>query len=303
MERRSPIALLTTFFTMLALSIFFNACNRMTGEIEPQNTKSSVAQKDSYARMSAYSCSQFIEPQVSQTQRSRMVSQYGADGGTNFDIAASAAPNLTTAYVNNLGSIVYNYMNQITNAIQNGAGDYANTFCDFCSQTYSSYSLYSSINNYLASIRSNIQSDPALTVTQRDALVNVLSAYDSNFHYISGLIEDNNDCFEDPNWYSSNRAGGAIIKGGGGMVIQSGFLSGLGRTLKKIVNIVATIVVTMAQFAFILAAYGYVIGSFVPMPGAPVTGIAVGAIAGGFVGLLFGIGRCINGDYVCIFSC
>lgn len=299
MERRSPITLLTAFFTLLALSISFNACNRMSGDIEPQNSKSSVAKKDSYARMSTTNCSQFIESQMSQTQRGRAINLMGVDGGTNFDIAVNAAPNLTTSYVNNMGSIVYSYMEQITNAIRDGAADYTNTFCDVCTQTYSSYSLYSSINNYLGPIRGSIQSNSSLTTPQRDVLLKALSAYDDNFHYISGLIEENSDCFEDPYWYNNNKSAGSLIISGGGIVVQRGFFSGLGKTLKKIVNITATVLIPVLKYALIFAAYGYMVASFV-VPPAFVTGLAVGAAIGGLIGIIEGFNECFNGQYVCI---
>lgn len=298
MERRSPIALLTTFFTMLALSIFFNACNRMTGDIEPQNSKSPVAQKDSYARLSTADCSSFYNPVLNQSQRDRAVALYGAAGGTAFDSCLGA--NLGSNYVSNYSSLVFSYMNQITIAITNGATAYANTICvsviPACTgiNVYLSSAFKSHIDGYLAPIRTSVQSDPALTTEQRSVIQNALSALDSNFEYVSSQIEGSDlingmsSCFPNPAWY-----------GGGLMMQPMGVLFGIGKVLRKVVNIVATVVIRVVEDAFKFGVWGALVATpFLAILGVPalVAGVAIGAL----IGFTNGVTAVLQGNYTCI---
>jgi hypothetical protein len=292
MERRSPIALFTTFFTMLVLSISFNACNRMSGDIEPQNSKSSVARKDSYSRL-ASGCSDLNDPVLTQTQRDRAVVAFGSAGGTAFDGAKAALPSLDDTYINNYSSLVFNYMNQITTAIRNGASDYAYTICvsviPACPglNVYISTSLKSYIDNYLNPIKSSIQTNSSLTSQQRDVLQNAIAAFESNFEYVSSMIESQYDCFPNPSWYG----------GYGPMVQPMGVLFGIGKVLRKVVNIVSTVVTHVFETALRVAVWGALGAIILGIPGSP---LLIGAILGGLIGISNGVTAVLQGKYICI---
>jgi hypothetical protein len=80
------------------------------------------------------------------------------------------------------------------------------------------------------------------------------------------------------------------INGGGN---QANFLAGLGKAIRKAINIAGDRNCGVALYGAIL----------VPFAAVTVPAAAAGAVVGGFIGLIAGIDRCMKGNYVCLFSC
>jgi len=243
-------------------------------------------------------CGSFYNPVLNQSQRDRAVALYGAAGGTAFDSCLGA--NLSSSYVSNYSSLVFSYMNQITIDITNGATAYANTFCirviPACTNinVYLSTAFKSHIDGYLAPIRTSVQSDPALTTEQRSVVQNALSAFDDNFEYISSQIEGSDPvngrsgCFPNPAWY-----------GGGSMIQPMGVLFGIGKVLRKVVNIVATIAIRVVEDTFKFGIWGILVATpFEEILGVPA--LVAGAVIGSIIGFANGVTAVLQGNYICI---
>lgn len=76
----------------------------------------------------------------------------------------------------------------------------------------------------------------------------------------------------------------------------------MGKVIRKIINIAATMVTEVVEHAV----YGALLGLIAGVPFAAIGTLPAaigGAAVGGFVGTIAGINRCMKGGYVCLVSC
>jgi hypothetical protein len=226
--------------------------------------------------------------------RSKAIAKYGAVTGSWYDGLVAAYKSNPTAYsVNPAYSKIYNYKSQIIMAIQKGAKDLALSYCTDntpgCNaQIFWSSYLKDAIDVYLNPIKTAITNDGTLTSLEKGVLNAVIQAYYDNFDEATNYYAtDGKSCFPNPSWYVYDS-------------YQADFWGGMGKVIRKIINIAATIVTEVVNNAV----YGAVLGLIVGVPFAGVGTLAAGAAAiGGFAGLVAGIDRCIKGNYVCLVSC
>lgn len=216
--------------------------------------------------------------------------------GSWYDGLVAAYKSNPTAYsVNPAYSKIYNYKSQIIMAIQKGAKDLALSYCTDntpgCNaQIFWSSYLKDAIDVYLNPIKTAITNDGTLTSLEKGVLNAVIQAYYDNFDEATNYYAtDGKSCFPNPSWYVYDS-------------YQADFWGGMGKVIRKIINIAATIVTEVVNNAV----YGAVLGLIVGVPFAGVGTLAAGAggaAIGGFAGLVAGIDRCIKGNYVCLVSC
>jgi hypothetical protein len=214
------------------------------------------------------------------SQRNKAILLYGQEGGNAFDqIDAEAPTQPTYTYLSNYSSLVASYVSQIKNAIVTASNAYmasVSSTTDYNASTYFAF-----LNTYLNPLKTNITNDPNLTPEQRNVLLKAFVAINDNFYSASNLVTENLSCFPDP---QSSLSGEFTTQGW------------FGNFLKKVVNVVATVIVAVAENAVRFAASFYTIGQ---TPESAILGGAVGAVWG----LYRGIRNAIEGDLVCLFAC
>lgn len=298
-----PFRLLLAVFVFFATSVIISSCSKYNDEVSPLSTlKMPVAANDAFAKLSydvfgALDCSTLNENALNIKYRTKTIAKYGAATGPWYDGLAAAYKSNPNAYsLNPAYSKIYNYKSQITSAIQKGAKDLALSYCTDntpgCNaQIFWSSYLKDAIDMYLNPVKTAISNDGTLTVLEKGILNAVIQTYYDNFDEATNYYAtDGKFCFPDPSWY------------GGDGSYQADFFGGLGKVIRRIINIAATIVTEVVSNAI----YGAVMGLIVGVPFAGVGTLAAsagGAVIGGFAGLVAGIDRCIKGNYVCLVSC
>jgi len=230
-------------------------------------------------------CSAVESSNLDASQRNRAVALYGQDGGNKYDQIKydfSSTPNQT--YIENYSQLVWNYVKQIESAIVNGSNAYASSASSTTQYNASTYLSY--LNSYLNPLKNTITNDVNLNEQQRLVLLQAFQAISDNFTQASNLVTDNIDCFPDQANFSNT-------SGPNGEISAS---SSFGSLFKKVVNFVATVVVSIVKNTVHFAAAFYVWGQTPEI-----------AILGGAIGAIWGLGRgiykAITGDLVCVFSC
>lgn len=301
-KNRNALHLLFTVFAFFCSTILISSCSRYKEDVSPSTRlNASEAANDAYAKLSndafgSLDCSTLNESALNTKYRAKAVAKYGAASGQWYDGVAAAYKSNPNAYsFNPAYSKIYNYKSQIILAIQKGAKDLALSYCTTntpaCNaQIFWSSYLKDAIDVYLNPIKTAISNDGTLTALEKGILNAVVQTYYDNFDEATDYYAtDGKFCFPDPSWY----AVGAN---------QAEFFGGLGKVIRKIINIAATIVTEVVNNA----TYGAVMGLIVGVPFAGVGTLAAGAggaVIGGFAGLVAGIDRCIKGNYVCLVSC
>jgi hypothetical protein len=296
----NPYRLLFTVFFFSAASIIISSCSKYNDDVSPSSTaKTPAVAADAYAKMSdnnfgSLDCSTLNEIALNTKYRNKAIAKYGAATGPWYDgVVAAYKANPNQYSLNQAYSKIYNYKYQITSAIQKGAKDLALTYCTDntpgCNaQIFWSSYLKDAIDVYLNPIKTAITNDATLTVLEKGILNAAIQAYYDNFDEATNYYAtDGKSCFPDP--YGDDS-------------YQVDFWGGLGKTIRKIINIAATIVTEIVNNAVYGAIMGLIIG--VPFAGVGTLAAGVGgAVIGGFAGLVAGIDRCIKGNYVCLVSC
>lgn len=224
-------------------------------------------------------CNNISDNTLKASQRSKAVSLYGAEGGAAFDqMDANTVP--TYVYLSNYSSLVVSYVAQIRAAIISASNAYiasVSPTTEYNASTYLSY-----LNSHLNPLKSTIINDANLTSQQRSVLLLAFTAINDNFTHASNMATIYLGCY--PNPANLNAAGEVIIQGW------------FGSFLKKVVNVVATVVVAVVENSARFAAAFYTVGLTLE---SAVLGAAVGAIWG----LYRGVRDAINGDLVCLIPC
>ncbi|WP_041735348.1 hypothetical protein [Dyadobacter fermentans] len=113
--------------------------------------------------------------------------------------------------------------------------------------------------------------------------------YDSFDETTNYYATDGKFCFPDPSWHGYDS-------------YQADFWGGLGKVIRKIINIAATMLTEIVENSVYGALLGLIGG--VPFAGVgTLLAAAGGAAIGSFAGTIAGINRCMNGGYVCLVSC
>lgn len=300
--RVDPFRLLLAVFVFFAASVIISSCRKYSDEVTPSYTaKTPKVANDAYAKLSydnigSLDCSTLNEIALNTKYRNKAIAKYGAATGPWYDgLAAAYKANPYQYSLNQAYSKIYNYKYQITSAIQKGAKDLALTYCTDntpgCNaQIFWSSYLKDAIDVYLNPIKTAITNDGTLTALEKGILNAVVQAYYDNFDEATNYYAtDGKSCFPDPLWYGEDS-------------YQEDFWGGMGKVIRKIINIAATIVTEIVNNAV----YGAVAGLIIGVPFAGVGTLAAGAggaVIGGFAGLVAGIDRCIKGNYVCLVSC
>lgn len=299
----SPVRVLAIVIAFLTLSIISSSCGKYNDDMSVQpNLKSPMSERDASAKMSSnpigsFDCSTLTESALNNKYRAKAVAKYGAATGPWYDGLFAAHKSNPNAYsLNPAYAKIYNYKSQITLAIRNGSKDLLNSYCIDNSvgcntQIFWSSYLKDAIDVYLNPIKSAISNDATLTAIEKGILNAVIQAYYDNFEdAVTYYATDGRSCFPDPSWYGSSNA------------YQADFFGGMGKIIRKIINIAATIITEVVENAV----YGALMGLIVGVPFAGVGTLAAGAggaVIGGFAGLVVGIDRCMKGNFVCLVSC
>ncbi|GGM73310.1 hypothetical protein GCM10010967_01070 [Dyadobacter beijingensis] len=241
-------------------------------------------------------CSTLNENALNNKYRAKTVAQYGAAGGTWYDnLVASYKSNPNAYAFNPAYSKIFNYKSQIIQAIQKGAKDLFNSYCidntPGCNaQIFWSSYLKDAIDVYLNPIKTNISNNGTLTAIEKGVLNAAIQAYYDNFDEATNYYAtDGKSCFPDPIW------------SGGDSSYQADLFGGLGKVIRKIINIAATIVTEVVEKSVYGALTGLILGA--PIAGIGTVPAAIfGAGFGGFLGLVAGVDRCVKGGYVCLVS-
>lgn len=299
----NPLHFLLVVFAFCTLSIIISSCGKYNDEVSPlSNSRTPEVENDAFAKLSydnigALDCSTLNENALNSKYRTKTIAKYGVAAGPWYDGLAAAYKSNPNAYsLNAAYSKIYNYKSQITTAIQKGAKDLLNSYCTDntvgCNtQIFWRSYLKDAIDVYLNPVKTAISNDGTLTVLEKGILNAVIQTYYDNFDEAANYYAtDGKFCFPDPSWY------------GYGDSYQADFWGGMGKVIRKIINIAATIVTEVVTNAV----YGAVMGLIIGVPFAGVGTLAAGAggaVIGGFAGLVAGIDRCIKGNYVCLVSC
>lgn len=272
------------------VSAIISSCSKYNESVSPALNYTSTEMQEDNARINS-ACDPFTTSTQNTIQRSKVVSLYGLAGGTRYDQVKASYVSNPNQYLNTY-TLIYVYKNQIQNAIISGAANYASKFCNdgiACLGQYSGAELKSKISLVLNPIITNIQNDGQLTALDKNILNSVIQTYNDNFDNIfDNYANAGYDCFPNPSWYPSG-----VIKGG---TTLFGW-SKLGKIIKKIVNIAATILTELVEGAV----YGSVQGALAGvLAGNPLAGWAVGAVIGAGIGIVNGVNRSISGGYVCL---
>ncbi|MGG7662205.1 hypothetical protein [Dyadobacter sp. BHUBP1] len=298
----NPFRFLFIVSLFAVTSIILSACSKYNDKVTPTSAaKTPAMENDAYAKLSqanfgSLDCSTLNENALNTKYRNKTIAKYGAATGPWYDGLVAAYKSNPNAYsFNPAYAKIYNYKSQITSAIQKGAKDLALSYCTDntpgCNaQIFWSSYLKDAIDVYLNPIKTAVANDGTLTSLEKGVLNAVIQAYYDNFDEATNYYAtDGKSCFPDPSWYGYDS-------------YQADFWGGMGKVIRKIINIAATIVTEIVNNAV----YGAVLGLIVGVPFAGVGTLAAGAggaVIGGFAGLVVGINRCIKGDYVCLVSC
>jgi hypothetical protein len=287
--------LLVVFFYCFA-SIIISSCSQFDNEITPDaNIADAQMPVDAYSRTASVDCSTLNETSINTKYRNQLISTYGSAIGPWYDsMKAGMAANPNAYSLNPTYVRIYTYLNSIKNAIRSGSADLAASYCientlGCNTQVFWTSYLKDAIDVYLNPIKSSILGDGSLTSLDRDVLNNVIQAYYDQHEEASGEYGINaRGCFPNPSWYTLGTSGG---------VTTFGLFAGIGKAIRKTINIAATILTEVVE----RAAWGAIWGAILGAPfGVSAPGVVVGAICGGVVGIAYGVNRCINGGYVCI---
>lgn len=297
----NPLRFLMVVFAFCTTSVIISSCGKHNAEVPPSSfVKTPKVPSDAYAKLSydnfgSLDCSTLNESALHNKYRNKAIAKYGAAAGPWYDNLVAAYKSNPNAYsLNPAYSKIYNYKNQITLAIQKGAKDLVLSYCTdntpACNaQIFWSSYLKDAIDVYLNPIKTAISNDGTLTALEKGILNAVIQTYYDNFDEATDYYAtDGKFCFPDPSWYGGTN--------------QAEFFGGLGKIIRKIINIAATIVTEVVEKAVYGALTGLILG-------APIAGIgtvpaaAFGAVIGGFLGLVAGVDRCVKGGYVCLVSC
>lgn len=298
----NPLRVLWIVLLFSACSVVISSCAEYNEEVTPSSApKSPQAVSDAYAKLSydnigSLDCSTLNENALNTKYRNKAIAKYGAATGPWYDgLVASYKANPNQYSLNQAYAKIYNYKYQITSAIQKGAKDLALTYCTDntpgCNaQIFWSSYLKDAIDVYLNPIKTAITNDGSLTALEKGILNAVIQTYYDNFDEATNYYAtDGKSCFPDPSWY-------------GGDSYQPDFWGGMGKVIRKIINISATIVTEIVEHAVFGALYGAILGA--PFAGiGTIPAAAGGAAVFGFIGLIAGIDRCMKGGYVCLVSC
>ncbi|MCC9137544.1 hypothetical protein [Pontibacter silvestris] len=229
----------------------------------------------------SYPCEAVSASTLRSSQRNKATTLYGQQGGSAFDQIQSDYYSVSNiVYLSNYSSLVSAYVSQIRNAIINASNAYIASVSSTTNYNASTYLSY--LNSYLTPLKTKISNDPNLNIEQKNVLSKAFIAVNDNFHQASSLVTNNLNCFEDPTSSSVD-----------GEVSTQGWL---GNVLKKVVNIVATVVVAVVENTVRFAAEFYRVGQ-------TETVMILGGAVGAIWGLYRGIRKAIEGDFVCLFAC
>lgn len=220
-------------------------------------------------------------------KRNTAIAQFGQNGGSLFDQFASENVNPFVA-MNTAG--VGSYYSLIANAIISASNAYVSSTSS--GDAYNSSTFLSYLNNALNSVKTSINNDGSLSSTQRSVLIEAINSSINRFQDISDTAEANLDCFPNPSGLQTQRA-----NLGKGQVAQR---SWFGNFLKKVVNVIATVLVESVVYAVrgAIEGAGLLIGTVFLLP----VGIAGGAALGAIYGNVKGIIDAANGNYICVFQ-
>jgi hypothetical protein len=289
----NTVRFIATILFFCAVSVIIASCNKYNESVSPALNYMSAEMQEDNARINS-ACDPFTTSTQNTIQRNKVVSLYGLAGGTRYDQVKASYVSNPNQYVNTYTRI-YAYKNQIQNAIISGAANYASKFCNegiACLGQYSGAELKSKISLFLNPIITNIQNDGQLTDLDKNILNSIIQAYNDNFDNVfDNYANAGYDCFPNPGWYPSG-----VVKGGMKNVALFGW-SKLGKIIKKIVNIAATILTELVEGAVYGSVQGALVGVLV---GNPLAGWVVGAVIGAGIGIVNGVNRSMSGGYVCL---
>lgn len=296
----NPVRVLVTILVFCFCSIVISSCSNYNDDPTPSvKANSQETSKDAFSRLSAMDETCPTMESASWDYRMQLISTYGSSAGTWYDdLQAELLANSSIYMTDPAYTKIFNYYSQIEAAIKNGSKDLLQTYCTAnttaCnSQTYSTSMLSAAIAVYLNPVKTLINNDSSLTTNERRILNEAILAYENLFEQVTtdyGI--DVVDCYANPAWWNSTSAGGGMQ--------TSGFFSGLGKVIRKIINGHATVLTKLVKGAIQGAIYGLGVGA--PF-GMAIDGLKFGALCGAGVGFVNGIHDCINGNYICLVSC
>lgn len=252
-------------------------------------------------------CSKVWSDNINSIARNRVVTVYPSGGGLRYDQLKNHtynAPNVIYSF----STKAWSYTQQIRQAIVNGSNAYASaagTTTAYNATTYLSY-----LNSYLTPLKNTINGDASLSSNEKTVLMKAFDGINENFTRTSNLVDANLNCYPTPTGLSSGTlAADATLDGpyANGMaptrdaIGTVGTNSWLGNALKKVVNVIATVLVNVVEHAAVGAIWGGVVGS-VGGPWGTIIGFGIGGLGGAMVGFFRGMDLAIQGRYVCVFG-
>lgn len=257
-------------------------------------------------------CSQVTLSNLNSIARNRVIALYPSDGGLRYDQLKNHTYNAPDV-IYSFNTRTWDYTQQIRQAIVNGSNAYASaagTGTAYSGSTYLSY-----LNSYLTPLKNTINGDGLLTSNQKSVLMQAFDGINENFYRTSNLVDANLDCFPTPSGlYAAPieaEVSGTDVSTMMGPLANStlaanalgtvGTNSWFGNALKKVVNVVATVLVNVVQHAAVGAIWGAVIGTSAG-PWGTVLGFAYGGLAGAMLGFFRGMDLALQGQYVCVYG-